>query len=87
MYIKKPQTTATTECDLPESLEKMAIDYACAKALNSIGKEEESQMYMQQYFVDMQMMNIKYTSEDKVSHENKEALLKVESMSRNSGGK
>ena len=86
LYIKKPQTVAATECDLPESLEKMVVDSACSRALSSIGKEEEAQVYMQQYFLDIQMMNIKYMSEEKASHETKESLLKLEAMSRNAGG-
>ena len=80
IYVKKPQTTATSECDLPESLEKLAIDYACSKALNSIGKEEEGQLYLQQYFIDLQSLNAKYVSEEKDSHELKES--KAQAMSR-----
>tara|TARA_R100000234_G_C4999903_1_gene179801 strand:- start:466 stop:1455 length:990 start_codon:yes stop_codon:yes gene_type:complete len=71
MYIKKPQTTAATECDLPESLEKLVVDYACYKSLISIGKEEESQLYLQQYLLDIQALNAKYGFEDKNTHETK----------------
>ena len=80
IYIKKPQTTATSECDLPESLEKMVIDYACSKSLNSIGKEEEGQLYFQQYVFDVQNFNAKYIPEEKDSHELKES--KAQAMGR-----
>ena len=80
IYVKKPQTTATSECDLPESLEKLAVDYACSKALSSIGKEEEGQMYYQQYVFDLQNFNAKYMPEEKDSHELKES--KAQAMGR-----
>ena len=86
LYVKKPQTTAGTECDLPESLEKMVVDYACSKALNSIGKEEEAQIYLQQYLVDMQTFNAKYMGEEKDSHEVKESKARIQQMANQRGG-
>jgi hypothetical protein len=79
IYIKKPQTVGTTECDLPESLEKLVVDYACYKSLISIGKEEESQIYFQQYLLDLQSLNLKYMPEDKNTHESKPALNELKS--------
>lgn len=85
LYVKKPQTTAATECDLPESLEKIAVDYACSKALNSIGKEEEAQIYFQQYMLDIQMFNGRYIGEEKESHEIKESKAMLQQMARQGG--
>ena len=79
IYIKKPQTVEAVECDLPESLEKSVVDYACYKSLISIGKEEESQLYFQQYMLDIQSLNLKYAAEDKVTHESKPALNELKS--------
>ncbi len=71
LYIKKPQTTGATECDLPESLEKLVVDYACYKSLLSIGKEQEGQLYFQQYMFDIQAFNMKYGVEELPNHETK----------------
>lgn len=75
IYVKKPQTANDSECDLPESLEKLAVDYACAKSLNSIGKEAEGQAYLQQYIFDIQGFNMRYISEEKNEHEVKQSKV------------
>lgn len=75
VYVKKPQTLHNTECDLPESLQKLAVDYACAKSLNSIGKEAEGQAYLQQYVFDIQGFNMRYMPEEKNEHEVKQSKV------------
>ena len=87
LYIKKPQTTGATECDLPESLEKMVVDYACYKSLLSIGKEEEAQLYFQQYMLDVQVFNTKYSAQEKQNHEAKVSEAQAINAVQGGGGR
>ena len=49
-------------------------------------QEEEAQIYLQQYLVDIQTFNEKYMGEEKDSHEVKESKARIQQMANQRGG-
>ena len=60
IYIRKPQTTTTSDCTLPDSLHKYVVLYVVTNALRQIGKDAEAQVYSQEYEQGLQMINNMY---------------------------
>ena len=69
IYVRKPQTTTTTACSLPDSLHKYVVLYAVFNALRQIGKDQEAIMYMQEYEQGLQMLNQLYGAKSEITFE------------------
>ena len=69
IYVRKPQTTTTSACSLPDSLHKYVVLYTVFNALRQIGKDQEAIMYMQEYEQGLQMMNQLYGMKSEITFE------------------
>ena len=69
IYIRKPQTTITSACTLPDSLHKYVVLYAVFNALRQLGKDQEAIVYMQEYEQGLQSINQMYGLKDEATFE------------------
>ena len=69
IYVRKPQTTTTTACSLPDSLHKYVVLYTVFNALRQIGKDQEAVVYMQEYEQGLQMINQLYGTKAEMTFE------------------
>jgi hypothetical protein len=49
-YIKIPQTTTSSECDLPEWLQPLVVDYAAAQAKRQVEEYGDAQAIMAEFY-------------------------------------
>lgn len=49
-YIKLPQTTRGTECDLPDWLQPLIVDYACAQAKKQVEEYGDAQGILADFY-------------------------------------
>jgi len=68
-YIKIPQKTRTTECDLPTSLEPLVVDYAVAEAKKQIEEYNDAQAIMQGFYQKIGVINKRYGGIHEVEEE------------------
>lgn len=61
-YIKSPQKTRTTECDLPDFLEPFVIDYATAEAYKQRKDFQNALVIKQAYFQKLNAVNQRYSN-------------------------
>ena len=60
IYVRKPQTTITAACSLPDSLHKFVVLYTVINSLRQMGKDQEAMVYYQEYEQGLQMINQLY---------------------------
>jgi len=59
-YIKLPQTTTGTECDLPEWLQPLMVDYAVAQAKKQIEEYQVAQLIMNDFYQRLGALSQRY---------------------------
>ena len=66
-YIKEPQTTRATECDLPLFLEPLVVDYAVSQAKQQIEEYGDAQAIMQGFYQKIGAINSRYARRHKLT--------------------
>ena len=66
-YIKEPQTTRGTECDLPLFLEFLVVDYAVSQAKQQIEEYGDAQAIMQGFYQKIGAINSRYAGRHKLT--------------------